>query len=177
MIAQLILGGVILLALGGAFLSWKADIRAEGEQRILEQVREQQAERDRENLRLAQEGEQEAKRLLGEAQKRNRQQAKELAAASVNRRAESDARAKADIDYALWREQSVPRFAVDRLRLYVQSATDNAGRGDVSTGAPIPAPATVPADTGSLYERLTRGIRSLTHRTSTPGVEGDRPSP
>lgn len=177
MIAQLILGGVILIALGGAFLSWKADIRAEGEARVIEQMREQQAARDRQNLRLAQDGEQEAKRLLGEALKRSRKQAAELSALRSQWKGESDARAKEDIEWSLYREQHVPRFGADKLRSATVLAPDEQGSNLVPGGNPLSAAPLVPADTGPSQQRWTDRVRALFNRATQTGMESGGSGP
>lgn len=142
---QLIAGLVMTVLLAGAFLSWKADLRKEGEARAVAEYQEQQKKQDAENLRLAQEGEKEAKRLLLEQQKRNRLQASQLATAALARRTESDLRAKDDREFALWREQPVPDWADARLRSAVQPAASTKdsgflpGRVDIRPKPNVPA--------------------------------------
>lgn len=171
LVIQLILGGVILAALGGAFYSWRSDIKEQGAVEVREEMQRLQAEQDQKNLRLAQQGVEDRDRLLSEAQKRVRRQAVELAAANAARRNESDLRARDDIEYSLWRETRVPVFAANRLRQYAQLTPDEQGRNSLPAGTPIPPVADVPADTGTVDQSWIGRIRAFIDRSTSPGVE------
>lgn len=146
MVFQLVAGLVLMAALAGAFLSWKADIRAEGEARAVAEYQEQQKARDIENLRLAQEGELEAKRLLAEQQKRNRLQAAQMAQAEAKRRSDSEQRAQNDRTFADWRSQRLPDYVVDQLRIDTEPAARSTPSSDLPAGTRAHALAKLSAD-------------------------------
>ena len=172
-----ILGGIVLLSLGGAFLSWKADIRAEGEQKAIQAFKDQQLEAEVRAKWAAEKGERDAKALLAKSSKRNRELDQQLAQQDANRRAESDRRAKDDMDYSLWRETRLPDFVASRMRRDAQLTPDESRAADVPPGTPIQPATVLPADPGRPVDQSVFGrLRSLIDRATSSGVETVRPS-
>lgn len=169
---KLALVAACVAAAWGAKHSYDENLIEKGRAEAAKAVAEAQAEQDRRNLELAQRGEETARELLAKANKRN-VRLKELAVAdAAKRRAESEARAREDREYALWREQRVPAFVAARLRRYIDDAARPEDRGDVPDGAPVSAIAPVPdASAGSNEQRRPGGIRALLDRIAAAGVE------
>ena len=159
MIAQLVIGLVIFASLAGGFLSWKHDIRAEGEARAVKEYEKQQLEAAKENERIAAEGKAAVLRLLSEAETRNRAQAQQMLAAQRQRRSESESQAAKDVGYKLWADQPVPAFELARLRNATKSIAPDASSRVLSDRIAIPARESVPANTGDNDESRLRRIR------------------
>ena len=164
---------VLIAALGtGFFFSWKADIRAEGEQKAIQAFKDQQLEAEVKAKWAAEKGERDAKLLLSKAAKRNRELDQQIAQLDANRRAESDARAKEDQDYALWREARLPDFVALRLRRDAQLTPDESRTADVSDRAPIQPATVLPADpAGAADESILGRLRGLVDRATAAGME------
>lgn len=169
MIAQLILGGVILAALGGAFWSWRDDIGDQREAKIAAEMDRLQKARDLENLALAQQGIEDRDLLLKEADKRTKAAWAKASADAKSRKAQSDERAKEDLGYALWREQPLPAYSVERLRnaVILGLATDS---GELSSGASVQTAPVVSAP--AINERGVGRIRAFIDRATSSRMEG-----
>lgn len=168
---QMIFLGVILAALTGAYFSWRSDIADQAQAEIVAEMEALQKKRDLENLRLAQEGKEDAERRVRAAQKRSSVAWANAETDAKTRKAASDARAKEDRDYALWREQPLPAYSAERLRnaAILGLAED---RGGVPARAPVSPPTVVPAAPND--ERGTGGIRAFVNNAIAARMESVR---
>ena len=120
MLLQLIFAGVALAAIAGGLWSYNNGLRKEGEAKAVAEYEKQKRVQEEANALKALEGEKYALELLDKAEKRAKQLAAQQALYQRQRREESDARAKVDINFSLWRESAVPDYAEQRVRNAVQ---------------------------------------------------------
>lgn len=135
---QFIAVGAIVVAIIGGIWSYNSSLRAEGEALALAELKEQQVAAAKENERIAELGRQEAVKLLEDARKRSRAQAAQLAATQQLMREQSDARAKVDVAYSIWREVELHPYPEQRLRNALAPTAE-------PSGSRVPARIEIPA--------------------------------
>lgn len=169
---QLIAVAVIVLALGGAWYAHNLSEQKIGAAKVEAEYQRQQAEAAKENERIAMEGKAAALRLLAAAEQRNRAQAAKLRSDAVMRGIESDARAKEDREYSLWRESAVPVFAANRLRHAIELTATDADSNRLPGNVGLSPATPVPAAAGSADESWIRKLRARLSGSGPSGVAG-----
>lgn len=173
---QLILIGVIVLSLGGAFWSYSSGQRQIGEERAIAEYERQQKEAEKANTMKALEGEAYALDLLRKAEQRNRAQAAAIVAARQQREVIYVEREKVDPELKAWGDTPVPLFAAVRLRDHAKSIAATASDSRVPGVAGVAPVAPIADPTGPVDESwLDRLRRKLTGSTPS-GVDGSGPA-
>lgn len=168
--------GIAIAMAWAAIHSYNVGQQEKGAAEIQAKYEKAKADQAEEDARINMEGKKAVLRLLATAEQRKSKDSAATSALETKRRADSDARAKDDKAYSLWREQSVPKYAVDRLRLYTELPVSEQGSRVVSPGTALPASQDVSSDNRTLYQRIVGGMGFGVSRANAPGVAGSGPS-
>ena len=165
---KLIALGLFAIAVYGAIAVHDSAQRAIGAETIKAEYQRQRAEQAKQDEQIAKEGKAAVLRLLATAEQRNKAQDAKATSDAAAWKAASDARAKTDREYALWRETALPRFVGERLRQLTQPTPDEQGGHSLPAGTAIPAPKDLPATTGAVDQSVLGRIRAFLNRDAAP---------
>lgn len=163
---KLAIAGAIFASLMGAFGSFIYAQREIGAATVRAELAEQQREAAALDAQRALEAEAHAKKLLGAAQKRAKVAEAQANSDALARWIDSDARAKEDIEYALWRESRVPAYAAGRLRDATLLAAHESRGGVLPSGTGVSPGQGVSPAPGAVDESWAGRIRAFLGRAN-----------
>ena len=172
---QLILGGVILLALGGAWFTHEAGVKATGKAEAEAVYQKQQADAEKENARLAEEGKQAAIDLWQAAEEKSQAQAAKIKSLTAARKAADDAQVAKDPVYRAWASEPVPAYVADRLRAAIVTAAADQGGDHLPSATGLSPAASVPDPTGAPNKSWVQRLRSRLSATGQGSVGSSGP--